>query len=362
MEAEGKLAQLTEELVSKVKQMRGEKCSWGEIAGVIGYPGANPGDNLRNRIKSYDRRNTSVPVATATEDTDTAVSNQILEAFNRAAEENEISDDVVWDIATKYQKEYQKPRPPRNILTLNMGNQPIGIVGLFDIHGGDVGCDYENMRRDAEIIRDTPGMWGVFGGDATNNFIHKKLIHATLEDHSLRFQWDIFTAYMRIVHGSLLCAVSGNHDAWSLTMSGQDRLADIVRGMKRLYHEDEYILDLTVGNIPYKVIVRHKYKGKSGFHVTHPHIRYFRERKRYDVLMMGHTHEAGALMFHHDDGYSWAGNAGSYKIQDSYATGLGFNVASKPYMPGFILHPHTKRIDFVENPSAMAQILNSIRG
>ena len=73
------------------------------------------------------------------------------------------------------------------------GQNAVGVCFLTDQHIGSGTADMERMRRDAEIIRDTPGLYAVMGGDIIDNFIFGgKMLTAALDSETaIAAQWDL---------------------------------------------------------------------------------------------------------------------------------------------------------------------------
>lgn len=51
------------------------------------------------------------------------------------------------------------------------GNQPIGVCFMGDPHIDNNGCNWPLLKRDIAILKDTPGMYAINLGDATDNWI-----------------------------------------------------------------------------------------------------------------------------------------------------------------------------------------------
>jgi hypothetical protein len=49
-------------------------------------------------------------------------------------------------------------------------SEPVGIVWFTDVHLGDNGVDYDLLVKHCELAANTPNTFGVFMGDASNNW------------------------------------------------------------------------------------------------------------------------------------------------------------------------------------------------
>lgn len=348
-------AEVLKEHGEEIKRLRSEGLSWPGIGSKFGVNG----ESLGRLFRTHSGREGQ---PTAAMDLNKPVDHQLLEAFRKTAEETGYAASDLWDVVIKLQKKYYKPGKRTNCLDIDLGPRPVGLVGLFDPHDGSDKVDYAQQLQDSKVIRDTPNLYAVLGGDGLENFIAGRLMHANLESYPQQLQWDLFVDYVRIIKESLLCMVSGNHEWRSKLFTGNDILANLARDLKILYDPEEYILNLKVGGVTYKVIVRHRFKGYSQYHDTHAHMKYFRFQEPYDVLMMGHIHKAAYIGFQHKYGFSVAFNAGSYMLRADYGLGEGFyrSEEGSTYMPGVVLYPGKKKIDFEMTPSDVAFKLKAL--
>lgn len=88
-----------------------------------------------------------------------------------------------------------------------------GIAGPGDPHLNNPGTRLRRAFREAEIIRDTPGLYSIAIGDYLDNFIIGRLERARREDTVSHTQaWRIQSHYFEVIGGKILGGVFGNHD------------------------------------------------------------------------------------------------------------------------------------------------------
>lgn len=157
-------------------------------------------------------------------------------------------------------------------------------------------------------------------------------------------QYELFEWYLAIFAERILAVISGNHDAWTNQIAGVDVIARICQGMRLCYAPDEAMLDLDVGNIRYKVGVRHQYRMNSSYNETHAVKQWWRMGNGdWDIGCIGHNHVSAIEPFWGHDREIWACRPGSYQITSAYSRQYGYN-PTKPRCPTFIVYPDRKEI------------------
>jgi hypothetical protein len=237
----------------------------------------------------------------------------------------------------------------RHVVTLPA--EPVAVAFLSDLHTGSAGTDYRAMRADAETVRDTPGMYAVFHGDGTDNWIVGKLTGLqrgqALDGDD---EWEVFAAWVAMVAPKLLCVVSGNHDLWTLKMAGVDRLGELVRGLRVIYRQHEAAFTLAHGPTARRVKVRHKWRGSSLYNPTHGlEVGWDRGDDDFDWSVGGHTHIATLIRpFYRHDRPRFAILTGTYKQADAFGQELGFPRPKGRGCGAMVLHPDGRQWPFTE--------------
>lgn len=233
--------------------------------------------------------------------------------------------DAVWArvIARQERRELER-RELEHVITLP--DEPACLVALSDIHVGNPQTDYRRARRDAEIIRGTPGMYALVHGDLLDNWIAGKLLgqqrHQVV---TLDEEWALVRGWLDILDLKLLLVVAGNHDNWTHKIAGIDFLQHLLRNTMCLYDRNEILVALRMEDVAWRILVRHKYPGSSVYNPTHGMVATAQRGDHvFDVAIGGHTHRGTYINKYHQHGREWyAVLTGTYKTRDEYGTELG---------------------------------------
>lgn len=221
------------------------------------------------------------------------------------------------------------------------------LTFLGDQHLGDPGTDLPRCFREAELVRDTPGMYAWLMGDLLNNFVIGKLRQAR-DNTALGIcdEWALVRRYLRIIGPKIVGVTGGNHDHWSALLTGVDYFREVLAGVAPsvLYDSDDSRVALTIGGKDaghvFKMRARHKWRGSSIYNVTHGQERAARWDEDADLFVGAHTHAAGVAR-----GFTVGGKSklsvqvGSFKAHDidSYSRQNGFAMPNNTTGVGVIL-------------------------
>lgn len=214
---------------------------------------------------------------------------------------------------------------------------PVAISFISDQHiAPGTACDFRRMREDANLIRETPGLYACLAGDGVDN--HLKIRSAVLGAQSTPGeQWELFDYYLGLFAEKILVVCSGNHDAWTVQFAGTDMLKVIAQANRVRYCPAAARITIKVEEQVYSLAFRHQYRYNSNFNQTHCVKQWFRMgEESFDVGVIGHHHEAAIEAFLAQGAVRWAARPGSYQITTPYTDQYGFNKA-KPTCPTFIL-------------------------
>jgi hypothetical protein len=236
---------------------------------------------------------------------------------------------AVWRKAIEAQQTEEAKDERRNTASISFdaGCGPIGIAFLSDLHFGSAGVCYDALRSDAELVRDTPGLYAAYIGDGLDNWIvgnlmalQRSQVMTHKEALALHEDW------LRTMGDKLLICVAGNHDKWSQAVSGLSYLRDVARDLPCLYDDDECAFTLSVGPSRRVFKLRHKWRGNSIYNPTHAIERDARFGDTpFDVGVGGHVHTGWyARNFHVHGRDCLAVQVGAYKRFDSFGRSLGF--------------------------------------
>ena len=253
--------------------------------------------------------------------------------------------DKAWADAEKRGRRAIRKAVNNGVFDVSFEKGPIAISVISDQHiAPGSTCDFERLREDAELIRDTPGFYAVFGGDGVDNHIKHRsaLIHAQSSPDQ---QWKLFDHYLQLFGDKILTIISGNHDAWSAQIGGVDFLGEIAKQNKICYAPAEARLNISVAGQEYKMMVRHQSgRFNSSLNQTHAVKRHYEYgTDLFDIGVICHHHEAACEAFIRHGLKRYAARPGSYQILSPYAHQYGYSRAI-PTCPTFILFPKERRM------------------
>lgn len=207
---------------------------------------------------------------------------------------------------------------------------PICLVLIADTHFGNPGTDVVRAFREAELVRNTPGMYVALLGDEVDNFIVGKLRDLNMNNPLPVSDQDVLLhQYISVLGPKLLAWLIGNHLAWTYYQAGIDHWRGVAAQLAPdiLYDRDEIQFTLKVGQFEQGVLLRHSFRGQSQYNVTHgiEKSQKWEQREGVTIFGQGHTHpEASVRTFTvGENEKALALHCGTYKIYDSYARKLG---------------------------------------
>lgn len=257
-------------------------------------------------------------------------------------------------------------------LTRIVTQQPIGICFPSDQHISMTGATrVDRLFEDAELIRDTPGMYCILGGDGCDNHLkHRRALVTSGSPPSE--EWRLYNHYLATLGYRTLGIVSGNHDNWSVTFAGIDMVAHLAKNEKIHYAPDEIVMTIQLVNDihapdesstgqEYVVKMRHKYRYSSSLNLLHTVKRmYDMGEDPFDIGVVCHHHEAAMETFNRHGLTRYAFRPGSYQVTTSYGREEGYN-RSFPTCPTVVLWPGERRIEPFEDIRKAAAYLGAVR-
>ena len=325
-------------------------------------------DSVRSR-RNFQRRKleskpaASVPADTVVEFENSALKSEIeelqkrLDTYNRQASASGVECEWVdaWNGAEEWQRaENQAAKTidkaaKRGRFKVNFpDDRPVAISCISDQHiAPGTACDFKRMREDAEMIRDTVDpipFYACLLGDGVDN--HIKIQQAVLNASSTPdTQWRLFDHYLGIFGEKILTVISGNHDAWTPSVSGVDYLSKLAASRRICYAPAEARLTVNVGRQEYKLLLRHQCgRFNSSLNQTHVVKRFWEMgEEEFDIGVVGHHHAAALECFLKRGRKHYAARPGSYQISTPYSRQYAFE-PSVPTCPTFILFPNARRM------------------
>jgi hypothetical protein len=264
-------------------------------------------------------------------------------------------------------KEAKKAREcvPVRILT----DGPIGLAHVGDPHVDSDGCDIAQLERDANTIRNTPGLYAGNVGDTTNNWTGR-LAHLWQDQStSGQEQWQLAKWFLGLV--KWLYMIGGNHNCWSNHAIGMNPIEWIINmsGQEGIYGPSAVRFELNFPN-GRKVTVnaRHDFPGNSMWNPAHGASKAAQMGYRDNILVCGHKHKSGYNVVKDPSTkkISHCLQVATYKTYDTFAEEKGFIDANITPCPVTIIDPEAKDerglITMFWDIERAADYLNFLRG
>jgi hypothetical protein len=203
--------------------------------------------------------------------------------------------------------------------------------------------DLSRMRNDAELVKETDGMYAILGGDGIDAHIkHRSAIIAARSqpDDQLR----LFDHYLKMFGDSILCMISGNHDQWIEQIAGIDAINMLAQKNKIAYSPHFAYVDISVGAVDYLIGVRHQYRYNSSLNMCHTVKRWYDQGERqFDIGVICHHHEPAMETFQKHGQTHYAARPGAYQHATAHSKQYGFN-DNDSTCPTYLLSPKARKI------------------
>ncbi len=273
----------------------------------------------------------------------------------------------MWERAKKATKrDVKRARQLRLADVAILDDYPVALSAISDQHIRESGpIDIERMERDATLVRETPGVYAVLGGDGADNHVKHRAAMAA-GGSAPRREWQMYDHYLGMFRGEdqpskLVAMISGNHDEFGKDMTGLDEVARLARDHAIFYAPDELLLTVTVGKVPYRVKIRHQYRYNSSFNKLHTVQRLWdMGDDDFDIGIVCHHHEGTVGDFGKHGRTIYAARPGSYQITSGYGRRYGFPLTT-PTCPTFILYPDRFKIVAFRDIEDAVFHLNALR-
>jgi len=225
-------------------------------------------------------------------------------------------------------------------------DEDILIVCLSDLHLGSVYVDIDRLAADKKIIEETENVYAVFVGDMIDYLPsnrHKDLQYDQVFPQT-RHTKDMALQFVKEIGHKMLVMLSGCHDQSEFKETGEyymEKFAEYT--YTKQFFPDAVVMNMTVGNITYKIYLSHKALGGSSYNPSHTLFRMCREKMAFDVGITAHKHTPGVAIQNILDVPVVVINGGTYKVIDTYANRAGY-VQQPLSIPGFVLKGDTKKV------------------
>ena len=224
-------------------------------------------------------------------------------------------------------------------------DEPIAVSFLADAHIGALSCKYEELRERVGMIGETKNHYFFSVGDTIDNYLpskHPQGMFRQLVSPKLQRQL-VEDLFVPIGH-KCLGTLKGCHDDWSEDADNMDYNTLLSRRMKCPNLGYGTTVYLTVGDVMYRISLRHKFRFNSSFNLTHTVKRMREQLGDFDIGCVAHHHQAVIEQAQMGDGLGRIFiRPGSFKGADSFAKKIGFKDTGA-FVPTVILMPDERRM------------------
>lgn len=334
------------------------------VAKIVGVPVATV-DKLKENMAP------ELYVGNSVADKDRMVTEQI-EDFERIVlnkKDSITKGGELWAHMKGKHEDYKSSWEADSVIGFTWPRKFVGVSTVADFHIGHDGVDYARLEKDLTIIENNKHMYMAFLGDSIDNFIdpikhQEAVINATTSPkEQLYMLLYLFNKIVSRPKSKILLATKDNHvTARNKKATGIDWSNKLWSDLGVFYGGHSVTANLKVGDINYRMICRHKYKGGSEDNLTAACKRLLRKGRDgdADIVALAHTHEGAIEVFPYRGVQRVAMQASTYKLYDSYAAELGYDVPVVN-MPTVILSPFNKEyivVSDLELASKMLTLLN----
>ena len=217
-------------------------------------------------------------------------------------------------------------------------DEPCALVVVGDPHIGSNGCNVPLLRRDVEIMANTPNVYAMNIGDTVDNW-GGRLIRAYADnDVSRQTERRLARWFLQDANVPWLVWTLGNHD----TMDGE-----FATYLKTLNAEKIVMVDWQAefklvfpNQREIKINAAHNHKGTSIYNKLHGQKRAALWGADADIYVAGHHHECAITQEETDDNrWITLARARGYKYIDDWATMHGFPVGNVGASIMFVIDP-----------------------
>lgn len=219
---------------------------------------------------------------------------------------------------------HQNARDARKWMEIKIkSNAPIGICFMGDPHIDNNGCNWPLLRRDIQILKDTPGLFAVNIGDLTDNWVGRLVRLYADQEMSKKQAWKLAKYLMRDSGVRWLCHLLGNHDAWN---DGPYLIKANAQPMVPVEDWQSRFQVVFPNGQRVRIHAAHDFPGSSIWNKMHGPQKASMMLEQSDIFACGHKHEWAineSENANRDFVYHLI-RARGYKFIDSYSDQLGY--------------------------------------
>jgi len=263
--------------------------------------------------------------------------------------EDRPAEQVLADMEREFRRKERAERARELIDITIKADGPYAVVPIGDPHLDNPGCDIPKLRRDVEIIRDTPGMFGGSVGDYRDNWVGR--LSKLFAEHKMSQSESLVVTEWFFRQVKWLFLLYGNHDLWS---GHNDPLPYIHRLAEQPGVLEKYDLRLRLNHPsgePVYCRVRHDFPGQSQYNDAHGQVRETLFGRADHLMLCGDRHvSAYAPIWNvNHDMLCHAMRVGAYKRFDPYPKERGLKGVSWAPSMAAVVNPYARsQLDFIQ--------------
>ncbi len=233
-----------------------------------------------------------------------------------------------------------------------------------DWHVESMYTDQRALMRDLDIVRETPGVFMGFCGDAMDNAIpagpHRDLLNDRAS--SIKLARAAIRGLFRKSASKLLWINTGCHVKWTIAATDYNPYEEFAKQLHIPYLGPGGTITLKLNGLEYRGHARHKYAG-GGNNLTAPCKNYLMKQDAdCDFVIVAHNHVNAVGM------EEWQGKprvlirAGSYKDVDTFANNIGYRSQTQFRNPPCIIFKTRgeKRMIGIQSLDDAVKIMNGL--
>ncbi len=251
--------------------------------------------------------------------------------------------DTIFDAFINLQEQLHNLRGDiKDEITIRLpDDEPSVVMFLSDLHLGHINCQMAKLKSDLEVIRNTPGLYVVLGGDLIDNVVTGVAGRGMHHEQLTSIEIQKYLAEEMVEYlgpDKILAMLLGNHDEWSMKSDDFDPIRYLAKHIGCPYLGPHGYINADIGSQTYRLLVGHQFRMNSSFNKTHAAKRKMDFHGDADGVMLGHKHDAAVEMARVRGQVRFFAQAGSYLRSSVYSERLGF-LPSEPEMPGMLVFP-----------------------
>jgi len=181
----------------------------------------------------------------------------------------------------------------KTVLVRKLGDKPITIIPISDIHLGNKGCNIDKFEQVLKFISDTPDCYTILLGDQTETATKTSVgLGLYEEDFDIKDQMKLLgKALVPLAkQGKILGMLTGNHEmriSYAVKLNPAEIIADEL-GVP--YFGYQGYLSLQVGTQKYHIFAHHGVSNGTSPTGKITAIRQLNKVAQADIYLSGHTH------------------------------------------------------------------------